>query len=193
MKKTNWAKLSLAETAARISEHLQARGYATVLVGGACVSIYSDDRYQSLDLDYVAAEPLKQLAAALKPLHFIRGSGRHFTHPDSPYLIEFIAPPVAIGNEAPITRTARHVTKAGIITMLTATDCVKDRLAAFIHWHDPQALEQSLMVAAQQNVNLGQIRQWAKNERGLPQYETFRRKLAARRKIAIRKSPRRTR
>ncbi len=177
MNQRGWAKLTLAETAARVSEHLRSQGCSTVLVGGACVSIYSDNRYESLDLDYVAAEPLKQLATALKPLGFTQGGDRHFVHPDSQFLIEFVAPPVAIGNEAPVTRTAKHATREGIITMLTPTDCVKDRLAAFIHWHDPQALEQALLVARQQTVNLRQIRQWAKAEMALPQFETFHQQL----------------
>lgn len=45
-------KISLKEFAGYISEELRMRGIEAVLVGGACVTIYSENRYQSYDLDF---------------------------------------------------------------------------------------------------------------------------------------------
>ena len=47
------SNVSLRDLAGFISEHLRKKGIDAVLVGGACVTIYSENRYQSYDLDYV--------------------------------------------------------------------------------------------------------------------------------------------
>jgi len=41
----DWQKLSIIKLAALISDHLQKNGIEVVLVGGACVSLYSDNKY----------------------------------------------------------------------------------------------------------------------------------------------------
>ena len=43
----DWKKISLKDFAGYISEELRKRGIETILVGGACVTIYSNNRYQS--------------------------------------------------------------------------------------------------------------------------------------------------
>lgn len=73
-------------------------GIDAVLVGGACVSIYSKNRYQSYDLDFVTYEELNNIEKALEKLGFKR-SGRCFSHAKCPYLIDFVNPPIAIGHE----------------------------------------------------------------------------------------------
>lgn len=52
--KINWKEISLRDLAGYLSEELRKRGIDTILVGGACVSIYSKNRYQSYDLDFVS-------------------------------------------------------------------------------------------------------------------------------------------
>ena len=49
----DWENITLKELAGYVSEGLRTRGIETILVGGACVTIYSENRYQSFDLDYV--------------------------------------------------------------------------------------------------------------------------------------------
>ena len=49
----NWSKISLGDFAGYISAELRKRGIDVILVGGACVTIYSLNRYQSYDLDFV--------------------------------------------------------------------------------------------------------------------------------------------
>lgn len=46
----DWANISLKDLAGYVSEQLRIKGIDTILVGGACVTIYSENRYQSYDL-----------------------------------------------------------------------------------------------------------------------------------------------
>lgn len=105
------------------------QGIDAVLVGGACVSIYSQNKYQSYDLDFVTYNQLKQVEKALAKEGFKR-TGRCFTHEDCPFLIDFVNPPIAIGNEM-IHHFKTLKTSIGSLQLLTPTDCVKDRLSSF--------------------------------------------------------------
>jgi hypothetical protein len=57
--------MSIAELAAMVSGALEAAELDAVLSGGSVVSIYSDNEYQSFDLDFVTLDRMKALAAAL--------------------------------------------------------------------------------------------------------------------------------
>jgi hypothetical protein len=92
---------------------------------------------------------LKELSSALSEIGFKRESSRHFVRKDCPFFIEFVTPPAAIGNE-PVKSKREIKTKFGKIILLSPTDSAKDRLAAFYHWNDPQALEQAVMVVKAQ-------------------------------------------
>jgi hypothetical protein len=61
----------------------------------------------------------------------------------------------------------------GYITLLTPTDSVKDRLAAYYHWNDPQALEQALMLAKAQKINLKEVKRWSEKEGHKEKYKAF--------------------
>jgi hypothetical protein len=45
----DWSTVSLRDLAGFASEELRKKGIDTVLVGGACATIYSENRYQSYD------------------------------------------------------------------------------------------------------------------------------------------------
>jgi hypothetical protein len=152
----------LKELACLIYETLKNSGINAVLVGGACVSIYSENRYQSSDLDFATYEELKPIEKALAKLGFKR-TGRQFSHEQCPYLIDFVNPPISVGHEA-IHEFSTLKTSAGSLRLLTPTDCVKDRLASFFHWNDAQALEQALMVAENTSIDLKDLKAWAKAE-----------------------------
>jgi hypothetical protein len=153
---------NLKELACLIYETLRKNNIKAVLVGGACVSIYSENRYQSLDLDFATYEEIKPIEKALKELGFKR-EGRQFSRPDCPYLIDFVNPPIEIGNEA-IHEFNTLKTSAGSLRLLSPTDCAKDRLASFFYWKDPQGLEQALMVAENHPIDLQDLKRWAKAE-----------------------------
>ncbi len=171
----NFRNPDLKELACLIYETLKASGINAVLVGGACVSIYTENRYQSSDLDFATYEELKPIEKALSRLGFKR-IGRQFSHPDCPYLIDFVNPPISVGHEA-IHDFSTLKTAAGSLRLLSPTDCVKDRLASFFHWNDPQALEQSLMVAENHAIDLVDIKRWAKAEGFENKFNEFVRKI----------------
>lgn len=169
MKKINWKNLDIKGLAEIVSAELKKNGIDAVLVGGACVSIYSENKYESADLDYITYTELKELEKVMNKIGFFRKGSRHFEHPDCLYFVEFPAPPVAIGREIPIT----EFNKIKSVTLFTPTDCVKDRLIQYFSWSDPQTLEQALMVARAQKVNLKEIRKWAEGENALEKYLDF--------------------
>jgi hypothetical protein len=158
----NLSNIDLKELACLIYETLKSNGINAVLVGGACVSIYSHNRYQSSDLDFATYEELKPIEKVLLKLGFER-AGRQFSHPECPYLIDFVHPPISVGHEA-VHEFSILKTSVGSLKLLTPTDCVKDRLASFFYWNDLQALEQALMVAEEHSVNLKDLKRWAKAE-----------------------------
>lgn len=66
---------SLLELATRVSEALRAAGIAAPLAGGAAVSVHSENRYQTRDLDFVTSAANMELTRALAGLGFMH-SGR---------------------------------------------------------------------------------------------------------------------
>ncbi|MFA5858894.1 MAG: hypothetical protein WC955_07490 [Elusimicrobiota bacterium] len=159
------------ELAILVSTELAKHGIDAVLVGGACVSIYSRNKYISGDLDYITAVPTEKIVKALKSIGFTKKKQcREFINNNCPFFIEFPPGPVSIGNEVPITK----FNKIKALKLFTPTDCVKDRLAAFYHWNDLQSLDQAIMVATAQEVNLKEIGRWSKRENALVKFKRFR-------------------
>jgi len=152
-----------------VSAHLAKEGIETILVGGAVVSIYSKGVYRSGDLDLVLGSMfVKNLDQAMQKIGF-KKKGRHFEHPECKHLfVEFPgSPPLGIGSDytiKPNELTVEHQ----IIKILSPTDCIKDRLASFIYFNDREGLEQALLVAKSQNVDMHSIREWCEKE-GAPE------------------------
>lgn len=170
--KVDWKSISLEDLAGYLSKELRKDGIDLILVGGACVTIYSKNRYQSYDLDFITYEDLNKVKKALKKYGFEYQS-KYFTREDCPWIIEFVSPPVAIGNE-PIRHFSNVKTKMGTIKMLRPIDCIKDRLAGFYHWDDRQGLEQALEVCAEtQEIDLAELKRWSKNEGFSEKFEEF--------------------
>jgi len=87
------------ELAALISQTLEEAGIIATLSGGSAVSMYSDNRYKSKDLDFVTAERRDRLTVALEPLGFtLANDQRHFTHPSTSLFVEFPAAPLEFGS-----------------------------------------------------------------------------------------------
>ncbi|MBN2058630.1 MAG: hypothetical protein JW782_07525 [Candidatus Saganbacteria bacterium] len=174
--------ISLKDLAGLVNSGLKKYGIDAVLTGGACVTIFSNNKYQSLDLDFVtnaAEHKTKEIHRAMKELRFERAAEGFFARKDCPYIVEIIPPPLAIGSE-PVSRVVTIRTAAGNLRILSPTDCVKDRLAAFYHWNDPQSLEQALMVASYRRVDLKEIKRWSKVEGHSKKYQEFLRQLKKR-------------
>jgi hypothetical protein len=168
-------RLTLRELALLAGDHLRRRGVDAVLTGEACVSIYTRNRFLSYDLDFVlaAAEDRASGAEALTELGF-RKEGRHFRHPDIPFLVEFLSPPLSIGGD-PVRHVAELRKGEKVLRLLSPTDCVKDRLAAFYFWNDRPSLEQALLVARRHAVDMNDIRRWSLREGREDRFAIFRR------------------
>lgn len=168
----DWENITIIDLAAVVSKKLADNAIDAVLVGGACVSIYTKNRYLSYDLDFVSYSSLKEISNSLSEIGFKRESSRHFVRKGCPFFIEFVAPPLSIGDE-PVKDRERIKTKLGSIALLTPTDSVKDRLAAFYHWNDSQALNQAVLVAEACKVTLKELKRWSEKEGHLSKYNAF--------------------
>lgn len=52
----------------------------------------------------------------------------------------------------------------GELRIISPTDCVKDRLAAYYHWGDQQSLEQAVIVAKDNEIDLDELKRWSRAE-----------------------------
>ncbi|MFC1770833.1 hypothetical protein ACFLZV_03000 [Candidatus Margulisiibacteriota bacterium] len=159
----NFKDIGVRELAEYVGKHLHRNDVEAVLVGGACVSIYTENKYMSYDLDFITYETMRKVKKILEGIGFVYDDKKYFIHKDCKFFLEFVSPPIAIGDE-PVTQFKTLKSNTGAIKILTPTDCVKDRLAAYIHWDDEQSLEQALMVAKNQKIDISNIKYWAKKE-----------------------------
>lgn len=166
--------MTLGELAAFVCTYLKKHGIDCVLSGGACVSIYTTNQYQSYDLDFIEniSTGRKKLRDILAKIGFSE-ENRYFKHPDTKYFIEFPPGPLAVGDE-PVRKTEEIKFCTGRLNLLSPTDCIKDRLAAYYHWDDRQSLEQALLVAEYNTVNLPEIFRWSKKEGKKKDFEKIR-------------------
>lgn len=157
---------TLIELASIVSTALETAGVDAVLVGGAAVSIYSENAYQTYDLDFITRRRIEMVAAALKPLGFDRKNNeRHFSCPDTEFLVEFPSGGLSFGEtDMPLDSADILSTTLGVIRVITPTQSVMDRLAAYIHWRDKPSIDQAIMVAKSNPIDWKLLSQWAQAE-----------------------------
>lgn len=172
-------EMNIGELAAWVSTHLAEQGISVTLTGGACVSIHTDGQFVSYDLDFVEqiSAGRRKLKRVLAELGF-NEHNRYFRHPETEFFLEFPSGPLAVGNEPP-SAIIQLSYETGQLNLLSPTDCIKDRLAAYFHWDDRQCLEQAFNVAQNNQVDLKEIRRWAKNEGQEKKFGFFVQKLGA--------------
>jgi len=159
------------EVAVAVSEALERAGIVAPLSGGAAIAIYTDNRYLTKDLDFVTSARGKALTAVLEPLGFTASpGGRHFTHGPSGWLVEFPPGPLAFGetvfgnDDIPVLDTGY-----GQVRVITPTQSLMDRLAAYFHWNRQRPLRDQARALVQTIDPLGRIDwealyQWAEHE-----------------------------
>ena len=81
-------------------------------------------------------------------------------------------PPLGIGEDNNIVADEVEV-DGEIIKIYSPTDCVKDRLASYIHFKAPECLDQAVLVAQIHPVKLDEIKAWCVGEKGESQWEDF--------------------
>jgi hypothetical protein len=173
-------EMTQGELAAFIQSHLREKGIDVVLSGGATVSIYSSSRYVSWDLDLINPYSAKRrmLRETMQELGF-HEEGRHFEHPDTQFFVEFPPGPLAVGME-PVKQIDEIKFSTGMLRIISPTDCVKDRLAAYYHWDDLQCLEQAVLVAQANKIDLEEIERWSKSEDKLDEFRRIKGQLTRR-------------
>jgi hypothetical protein len=169
--------MTCEEVAALVCETLERHGIRVALSGGAVVSIYSENEYESFDLDFITTGLARKTGSAMEELGFHK-QGRHWQHPNSKYFVEFPPGPVQVGDEV-VTEFSERQTRFGTLRLLAPTECVMDRLAGYYHWNDPQGLDQALVVARRYDVDLDRIEAWSKRENAGARFRDFLEKLEA--------------
>ena len=153
----------IEQIGATVCQALRDNGIDAFLSGGAVVSIYSDNEFESFDLDFVSFGDRNKIDTIMRSLGFSRTRSRLYQHPDSPYMVEFPGVALQIGNE-PIKDFSERVVDGNTLRLLTPTDCVKDRLAAYIHWGDLQGIEQAALVASRHPCKFRKIEEFCLRE-----------------------------
>jgi hypothetical protein len=168
--------MTQVELAAYVQSHLLKAGIRVVLSGGASVSFYSNNAYVSHDLDLIniGFVKRKQIQTALDKLGF-KEHGRHFIHPDTDFIVEFPDGPLSVGEE-PVKEIVEVKFSTGTLSVISATDCVKDRLCAYYFWNDNQGLAQAVLVAKNNKVDFRKIERWSKAEGKSKEYREFKAK-----------------
>lgn len=169
----NFHSCTIPELWKFVASNLAKNGVDVVLVGGAVVSIYTDGAYESGDLDFVINDfSRKKLDSTLFDLGF-KKEGRFYKHPECKHLfIEFASFPVSIGDDTDITPEMVNI-EGTVIKIFSPTDCIRDRLASYIHFKTKDCLEQAIMVAQKHPFNLKKIKDWCKKENGDKAFNDF--------------------
>lgn len=169
--------MSQVELAAFVQSHLQKVGISVVLSGGSVVSFYSSNKYVSKDLDLINANFAKRrdIQSVMEKIGF-REQGRYFANPDTEYFVEFPDGPLSVGEE-PVKEINEFELSTGTLRVISATDCVKDRLCAYYFWNDLQGLAQAVLVTKSQKVDLKEVKRWSNAEGKEHEFQAFREKL----------------
>jgi hypothetical protein len=169
MDRPDWNQCSEEELWRYVAWHLEGAGIESVLVGGAVVAIYTEGLYRSGDLDLVVHSLDRgKVADALAKIGFETTRSRYYKHPKCDHMfLEFPPGPVELGNEHPIYPAVQEI-EGRALKILSPTDCVKDRLAGFIHWNARDLLDQAALVCLRQThrIEWKEIERWCEAEDG---------------------------
>lgn len=159
------------ELGAFVADQLTKAGIHIVLSGGAAVSLYCKAHYVSKDLDFVNLYPdrASKIDGCMIEMGF-KKVGRYYKHADSEHVIEFPPGPLSAGDEL-ISAFEIKKLSTGSLPVVSPTDCVKDRLAAYYHWGDLQGLSQAELVCKYQKVDMDELKRWSKHEGKLVEFK----------------------
>ncbi len=116
-------------------------GIQTILVGEAVFAIYSDGIYKSGDLDLVLKTYVDvKITEVMSEIGFQKSVGRHYIHPECDKYVEFMFGPAGIGDDINIKPDERKV-EGQTLFIYSPTDCIRDRLASYIHFKARDCLD----------------------------------------------------
>lgn len=171
-KKTISKNLSRLEFAAEVVKQLKLHNITCVLVGGSCVSIYTNEKYVSDDLDFISSYSQRAITKALEEIGFQK-DGRYFIHNNSIFYVEFPSGPLSIGNRLSVKPEAMQKINGVEVHMLSPAQSVMDRLAAWYHWKDRRSLFQAIDIAKNNEIDFAEVEKWSKEEGEIELYRQF--------------------
>jgi hypothetical protein len=174
VKEPDWKTCTEEELWKYVATHLAKNGIDTVLVGGAVVAVYTEGAYRSGDLDFVLLGYLNEkLPQFMAEIGFSVSESRHYSHPKCKHLIvEFLSGPPGIGDDYKI-KPDEVKSHGQSIKIYSPTDCIRDRLASYIHFNARECLDQAVMVAKKYPFDQAKVKRWCKAE-GFPEsFEEF--------------------
>jgi len=92
--------------------------------------------------------------------------------------VEFPPGPLGVGEE-PVKQIDEIKTDAGVLRIISPTDCVKDRLVWFYHDDDTECLAQAVLVAEINDVDITEIERWSRVEGKSQVFNRIRQRLIA--------------
>jgi hypothetical protein len=174
------ATSTLTDVAFYVGTALHQRGITAVLTGGSAATFYAPAAYQSRDLDFVITVWAADGEHALLAAGFRRDRDC-YVHPGNRYPVEFPRGPLAVADDLIRVWSTVHRDDE-ILHVLTPTDSVRDRLAAFLFWNDWSGLEQALAVAsARPDVDHAIVEEWCRRSGHAAKWEVFTARYATRR------------
>lgn len=156
---------TLQELLALVSEHLTLNGISAILTGGSVVSVYTDNKHESKDLDFISPSDRKELLEVMLKIGFEPQplGSKNLRHPRSEIQIEFPGRTVMLG-ETPARVDHTEDIHGVKVRMLSPTQSVMDRLAGFIAWKETQNLDQAAWICERQPVDFEKVKKWARGE-----------------------------
>lgn len=156
---------TLEETASYICTKLKENGIDVVLSGGSCMEIYTHKNFSSYDIDFIAnpSYTSKKIESTMLSMGFKKVDGRYYKYEHNPNYIEFPTGPVSLGNEFP-KKFDELKTLVGTLVLLTPTDCIKDRLCAYVYHGGEECFQQAIAVAHLNFIDFDDLKNWAKKE-----------------------------
>lgn len=172
-KAIDFRKLSLRQAIARLCEHFVEADYDSVLAGSACAAIYVGPSLKPKVVNFFIGEyTTADLDRTMAEIGFARSSMNHYESDAAPFDIVFLPPPLAVGDDV-----VRDVTTAqarpGKFQLLSATDCVRQRLSMFYRWGDRDAFYEAVEVAKKQKIDMELVKRWSEWEWCTDKYEEF--------------------
>ncbi|WP_373004172.1 hypothetical protein [Sulfurimonas sp.] len=160
------SEMGIVELGSYICTELEKEGVDVALSGEACMEIYSK-KFASYDIDLIErySTQHKTIMKVMEKLGFEQDRGKYFKHKNNQYMVEFPTGPVTVGDEF-VKEFATIETEFGLLRLLSVTDCIKDRLSAFVYHFDEECLYQAVDVALNNKIDYENLDKWVTNEAG---------------------------
>jgi len=155
-----------------ISSALDRHSITGVITGGSAATVYAPDAYTSYDVDFVLTsypERKRQERALAEIRYFPSVMVGMYEHSRTAYTLDFPSGPLAVGGD--YIQETTTLEKGDLhLRILTATDCVRDRLAGFYHWDDYTSLNAAVGVASahRDRIDFDRLQEWTERESGPP-------------------------